>query len=142
MSTSTANTEPRFPSTVKSAAVEILPADTTDLQTLVTAGDDGCEITMMGATSTDSADKDLLLYLNDGADDYAFGRITIPDGAGTNGTDKPVNLLDVSELPQLYSVAGGDAKIRLETGWSLKVGAQAAVTADKLIHVFAGWGDF
>ena len=130
-----ANTTPIFPGTVTTDAVRIENADGTTAKTLLTAGTNGARVDSIIVTSTDTADRTLTLYLLKGVVSYRLGEMVIPDGSGTNGTDKPADGITLA-LP----FVGGT--IHVEAGCSRTVAAQVAVTAGKAIDVIAFGGDF
>ena len=133
-----ANTKAIYPSVIRTEVLDIANADSTNLQTLVTAGASGSRINSIAVTSTDSFDKDLMFYINDGAADYLIGRITIPDGSGSNGIDQTISALNVTNFPFI----GDDLCLYLEANYLLKVKAQAAVTAATYIYLVATVGDY
>ena len=135
------NYNPIFPGGVLNAQATFENADGTTVKDLVTAPAEGCRIDMLFATSDDTSDKDVLLLLNDGTNDIPIGRVTVVDGAGTNGTDKAVNLLTDTELPFL-ALSEGNPALFLKSGWKLRAGMQAAVSADKYVYLVAVGGEY
>lgn len=130
-----ANTTPIFPGTVTTDAVRFENADGTTAKTLLTAGSAGTRVDSIVVTSTDTAAKTLTLGLLKGSVTYRIGEIVVPIGAGTNGTEKPADGITLA-LPSI----GGS--IHLESGCSLTVSAQVAVTSGKAIDVVAFGGDY
>ena len=135
------NYNPLFPGGVLNAQATFENADGTTIKDLVTAPSEGCRIDMLFASSDDTSDVDVLLYLNDGSNDIPIGRVTVPDGSGTNGTDKAVNLFTDAELPFL-ALNEGNPALFLKSGWKLRAGMQAAVTAAKSIYLVAIGGEY
>ena len=127
-----------YPQTPGTAVATIVPADTTAKKTVMTAGENGAKVAFVAVTSDDTSDKTLAVYVNDGVTDGHIGDVVIPDGSGTNGTDKAVSLLNATDLPFLPA----DLTIPLKAGDVLKIAAKAAVTADKTIYVTAFYGDY
>ncbi len=113
-----------YPQTPKTAVVTIVPADTTTKKTVLTAGSNGARVGYVSVTSDDTADRTLSVYVYDGATDGLIGEVLIPDGSGTNGTDKAVSLLNATSLPFLPA----DLTLTLKAGDILKVAAKVAVT--------------
>lgn len=120
-----------YPGAISTSAVSIANADATNLKTLVTATGAGIRISNVSATSTDTINIDLFLYLNDGTDDFLLGRITIPAGAGSNGTEPSISVLNATYFPFLSE----DLCYFLKTGYSLKVKTSTTVTATKTIDI-------
>lgn len=130
-----ANTTPIFPGTVTTDAVRIENADGTTAKTLLTAGTNGTRVDSIIATSTDTSDRTLTLYLLKNAVSYRLGEVTIPDGAGTNGVDAAADGITLA-LPFI----GGS--FHIEAGCSLTVAVKVAVTSGKAIDVIALGGDY
>jgi hypothetical protein len=134
-----ANTNPIFVANRQTWTAEILPGDGTTPVDLVVAGASGSLIEAIGATSTDTGVVELDLYLVAGALSVTIGSATIAIAAGTNGGTTPAaNILAQADLPWLRD----DLLLALGAGWTLQVGAHAAVTAAKVVHVFALGGDY
>jgi hypothetical protein len=128
-----------YPQTPQNAVVTIVPGDTTTKKTVLTAGANGAKVGYISVTSDDTSDRTLAIYVNDGgATDGLIGEVLIPDGAGTNGTDKAVSLLNATSLPFLPA----DLTLTLKAGAILKVAAKVAVTSGKTIYVTAFYGDY
>ncbi len=132
---------PVFPGVVKTAAADIDNADGTTAVTLITAGASGAKVESISVTSTDTGAVTVQLIASVASVDYTIGEVTIPAGAGTNGSTKAVDLLNATDLPWLRS-DGVNRYVLLGAGVALKVKAKAAVTAGKVIHLFAQAGDF
>ncbi len=129
---------PIFPQTPKVAVLEIENSDGVTLQSLITAGTDGAKISSIAAVSDDTTDVTLQIYFNDGSTDGQVGEIVVPDGSGTNGTDKAVSILNATDFPWLPADLApilGDSDI-------VKVAAKATVTSAKKVTVTAFWGDY
>lgn len=133
-----ANTEAIFPNGVRNPPLLIENADGTTIQDLVIGGADASLVLAISVTSDDTADKDLLVYHSDGVDDYLIGRITIPDGSGSNGVDQTVSLLNQTNFPHLKD----DLCYALEAGHKIRIAAQAALTSGKKIYIVASVGDY
>ena len=134
-----ANTNPIFVANRQTWTAEILPGDGTTPVDLVVAGASGSLIEAIGATSTDTGVVELDLFLVSGALSVPIGSATIAIAAGTNGGTTPAaNILAQADLPWLRD----DLLLTLGAGWTLQVGAHAAVTAAKVVNVFALGGDY
>lgn len=133
------NTNPIFLASRQCWAAELDNADGTTPATLATAGTNGLVIEAISATSTDTAAVELDLSVTDGTNTWVVGSVSVPAGSGTDGgTTAAVDLLQQTDLPWLRD----DLTIALASGWSLKVGAHAAITAAKVVHVVAFGGEY
>jgi hypothetical protein len=134
-----ANTNPIFVANRQTWTAEILPGDGTTPVDLVVAGANGSLIEAIGATSTDTGVVELVLYLVAGSLSVRIGSATVAITAGTDGGTTPAtNILTQADLPWLRD----DLTLALGAGWTLQVGAHAAVTAAKAVRVFALGGDY
>jgi hypothetical protein len=122
-----------FTQNVKLSGAKILPADTTTLKTLFTAGSNDSVVKAINVQSTDTAARVVQLTVNDGSTDFLIGSVNIPLRSGDNGTAATVDLLGGTLLPSLPYDANGKRIIPLPAGYILKVNSQATVTADKVI---------
>jgi uncharacterized protein YjiK len=133
---------PIFPQLIKSPAVQILPADTTTLKTLVTAGADGTIVNELLISSTDTSARDLAVYVTISAVDYLIGTVSIPANAGNSNSIPSVGFFDSANLTFLQTDNNGHKFLMLETGAVLKVKTLTTVTAAKAIQVVAQAGNF
>jgi|SRR5919108_4247560 hypothetical protein len=135
-----ANLNPIFVETAETAAQDIANADGTTVQDLVTAGADGARVFAVQASTDETANRDLTLYLQrDGAGtNYPLGSVQVPLGAGTSSSVAGVNLLDATKLRGLDV----DGSLILGGGDKLRVAPTATVTSGKTIWVTAHYGDY
>ena len=129
---------PIYPGTIKNAALDIEPGDTTSLQTLVTAGSNGSRINSISVISDDTSDVVLAIWYNDGSNDYLLGSVNIPTLSGTDGSAPAVSLLNSTDLPFL----GEDLALYLEGSDIIKIAALTTVTTAKKITLVAHYGDY
>ena len=129
---------PIYPDTIKNATLEVENGDGTTSQDLLTAGANGSRINYISVSSDDTVAVILELYYNDLTTDFLIGSITIPAGAGTDGTTPPVSLLNATAMPFL----GEDLAYYLEALDKLKIAAKVAVTAAKKVTLVASYGDY
>jgi len=129
---------PIYPGTIKNAALDIEPADTTTLQTLVTAGANGSRINSISVISDDTSDVVLAIYYNDLTTDFLLGSVNIPTLSGTDGSAPAVSLLNSTDLPFL----GEDLALYLEGSDIIKIAALTTVTTAKKITLVAHYGDY
>ena len=119
-----ANNQAMQPATLLTPAIQILPADTTDLKTLITAGANGALVKEIYITTDDTSDVDVELYLNDGSTDYLLGSYTIPTLSGKSG-NATIHLLSVMNYDDL----------KLQSTYILKIKAVATITAAKVVNI-------
>lgn len=129
------STNLNFTQTLKLSGVKILPADTTALKTLFTAGANDAVVKAINVQSTDTAARVLNLYVNDGSTDYLLGAVNIPLNSGNTGAAATIDLLGGTLMPSLPYDANGKRILPLPAGYVLKVSSQTAVTAAKEITV-------
>jgi len=129
---------PIYPDTIKSAGLDIVNADGTSLQTLLTAGSGGARVNYIGAVSDDTAAMVVELYVNDGTTDFLIGAASIPTLSGTDGSAPAVSILNSDDMPFI----GEDLSIYLEGGHILKAAVAAAVTTAKKVTLLASYGDY
>lgn len=133
-----ANQVPIFQKNPKIQCQSVLAADTTTQKTLFTAGIEGALIDNVSVTSDDTAAAILVVTVNDGASDCKVGEVTIPIGAGTDGTTPSVNLFDQTAMPFFQSGGG----LPLGASAILKVNAKVTLTAGKKIELVTFGGDY
>lgn len=113
-------------------------ADGTAIKTIFTAGTEGSRVQSVSIVSDDTAPVVFNVYRNDGITDLQIGEITVPAGAGTDGTTPAVSLLNTTEFPFLLTDNNGNFYIELEgTPELITMAAQSAVTAAKTVTVNA-----
>ena len=133
-----ANQVPIFQKNPTTVCQEVLAADTTSQKTLYTAGAEGALIDNVSVTSDDTAAAILVVTVNDGSSDCQIGEVTIPIGAGTDGSTPAVNLLDPISMPFFQS----NGSLPIGASAVLKVNAKATLTAGKTIKLVAFGGDY
>lgn len=133
---------PIFPQLVTNGFQQILPADTTTLKTLYTAGANGSKIEHISITSTDTANKDLQFYITSGGVDYLIATLQIPANSGNTNAIVPVDALTSTMFTFTSTDNNGNRYIYLASGSVLKVKATASVTAARVIQFYVFGGDF
>ena len=135
-------TQPQFPGSVKTATVEIANSDGTGWKALFAAGSSGSRIESVSVTNTDPANAYIVqLAVQSGGVDYVIGEVTVPAGAGTDGSTKAVNLLNQTDLPWLRD-DGVRPYLYLGSGDTLRVRVKTTVTSGNQVQFFAQAGDF
>lgn len=122
--------------------VQILPADTTTLKTIVAGGTNGTKIESLIVTSTDTSARDVALYKTISAVDYLLGTVSIPITAGFTNAIPSIDLLNNPQIPGLSTDAFGNKYIFVASGTTLKIAALITITAAKAISVIASGGDY
>lgn len=129
-----------FISAVKNPCVQIANADATNFKTIMTGAANGSRLDVLSATNGDAANPYVLqLSIQKGGTDYPVGEVTLPAGAGTNGTAKAVNLLNATDLPQLANTLNC---LFLEPSASLRAKAKTTVSGVNTIAIVGVGGDY
>ena len=134
--------EPVFVQLPKITPVSFVNADGTAKKTLVTAGTDGTKVLDGTITSTDTAARNVQLWLTRSAVSYLIGTVAVAIAAGSDGTTNGVRLLDTTLIPGLPLDHDGHKFILLQSGDTLQVNMLVAVTATKEVDVVAMSIDF
>lgn len=132
-----ANTAPIFPASINNSTTSFSDVDGTNLKQISTTSANGTRVDAIIVTSTDTVDRDLNLYINDGISDFQIGQVTIPAGSGTT-TSASVSALNILDLPWLENIGS----LFLKTGFSLKAGMATNITTSKVINVIVIGGDY
>jgi hypothetical protein len=120
---------------------QILPADTTSQKTVVTAGANGSKVVSLIASSSDTTDRVVQVFLVRSATSYLLCTLTVPLTAGfAAAVPGPVNLLGF--VPNLPVDNDGQPYLFLESGDTLTVASLTTVTTAKAISVHSDYGDF
>ena len=136
------NSDPFFPASIKSTGVKIVPADTTTLKTLWTAGANGSKVTAVGASSDSSATEVVQLWFNNGTIDILLGTKQLAISAGFITGTPAFNWFDGVQIPWLPIDKDGQRYLILPAGGLLKVAATVTITAAKTIYHTAIGTDF
>jgi len=129
-----ANFKPIFELTPINKGVQIVPADTTDKKTILTAGTYGTRVDSIIITSDDTSAVSLAFYIHDGVTDFHIGTVSVPIGSGYTTVVKVDGISTLAPANQAF--------IQLAPGYLLKCNAVATVTADKTVNIVAIGGDF
>lgn len=128
---------PVLPQTIRQIAVTIVPADTTALKTLIVAGSNGTRVTSLACMTDETANKDITLYYTISATDYKLTVMQIPLGAGNTNSVPSIDVLRNQQLVGVPYDFAGAKFIDLASGTTLKVAANATLTAAKT-HFYTG----
>jgi hypothetical protein len=134
---------PIFIQTVGLGVAQILPADTTTLKTLYTAGANGSMIDNIIISSTETANaRDVAFYITISAVDYLIGTISIPVNTGFTNGIAPISLLKHANMVNALSIdSAGNQVIKLPIGSVLKVKCLTTVAAGKALQFVCQGGD-
>jgi hypothetical protein len=133
------NKRPIFIGSTLSSNVEIDPADTTTPQTIFTAGADGGAAINLTATTTDTSAVIVVIRVNDGTTTNVIGEVTVPAGAGTDGSTPAKNLLDIAAMPGVFQA---DGSLGIGPNSILTVAAKATITAAKVLSISMYGGSY
>src|SRR5438105_403278 len=131
-----------YPQKVKDYAVQIAPADTTNIKTLVTGPADGTIIDSLIISSSDTSARDVTLYKTISSVNYPLCTISIPATAGTVNGVPSVDVLRSANIPGLANDSKGNRVLLVPSGTTLGIAAGTTVTTAKAISAVASAGDF
>lgn len=138
----TTTATPIFPQTITSPSVQILPADTTSLKTLYTAGINGSKIENIIATNTDTAAAyAITLTVVTSSTNYIIGTINLPLSSGNTTAAPAISLINSANLPTAKD-SNGNPYLYLANGSVLKVNSGTTVNTGKVISITANGGDY
>jgi hypothetical protein len=124
-----------FTQNIKLSGAKILPADTTTLKTLFTAGTNDSVVKAINVQSTDTAARVVNLYVNDGTTDFLIGAVNVPLNSGNTGAVAAIDMLGGTLLPSLPYDSNGKRILPMPAGYVLKVSSQTTVTSAREITV-------
>lgn len=133
---------PMFVQTIRTGLQQILPADTTALKTLLTAGAQGSRVSSLTLASTDATTRDVQIWITNAATNYLLGTVNVPASAGNTNSAPSVNVLGSAQIPGLPLDSNANPYLDLKSGDVLAVASLTAVTAAKSINAVAVAGDF
>ncbi len=132
---------PIFFTTVRNPAVQLSNANGTAFVSVMVGGTSGSKLESLIATNGDAAvDTVLQLAITISSVDYIIGEVSVPQGAGTNGSTPSVDLLNETSIPGLRS-DGVNRYLYLASGSTLKVKAKVAIAGVYKMHVIGQAGD-
>jgi hypothetical protein len=133
--------KPFFTQGLYSAVQTLAPGDTQTIKALTTTQTNGVRITSILASSSDTAARDVCLYMTISSTNYLIAQIQVPITAGQVNTTPPVNLLKggiaPGSFPTLPLDANGNPYIDLPSGATLSINAPVTITTAKQINVIA-----
>lgn len=134
---------PGYPQKIQCWAVQILPADTTTIKTIVTAGANGSVIESLNISNTDAGVAyTLQLYMNDGSTNHLLCSVNIPLSSGNTTAAPAVDVLRSGLVPGVILDANGNYVLNVPSGFIFKAAVTVTVTAAKVVDVVAMGSDF
>ena len=101
------------------------------------ASGNGMLVAAAFCVSTDTANKVVQLFLNDGSTDVHIWSIPVPLLSGSDGATAGVNLFgNTTLLPGLAS----DGSLAIPSGWKLRAAVTATLTSGKTVTVTTNGG--
>lgn len=134
-------TTPAYPQAINFGIGQILPADTTTLKTIWTAGTNGSLLQALFVSSTDTSDRTLNFYVTRSATDYLLCTITATANSGNSVTVGSIDVLRHANWNGLMYDMAGNRQLRLKSGDVLKFASTGTITTAKAITAFADGED-
>lgn len=132
---------PSFIATPQTPVAQFENADGTSFKTVHTAGAEGSRIDTLIGTNTDTVSAYVVqLALQKSAVDYVIGEVSIPIGAGTNGSAKSVAMLNQTDIPGLAYTENG--ALYLANGVALRARVKTTVSGSFKVQLVAVAGDY
>lgn len=128
-----AGTSPIFEAAVRVLGIQFTSADTTTAKSFGTIGANGTRIDSIMCSTNDTAAVNLAFYINDGSVDHYIGVVNVPIGSGYTTVAR------VEAMSTLAPVLG---YLVIPSGYLLKAGCVATMTAAKTTDVVAMGGDY
>ena len=132
------NKDPIFLNSVESENKSIAVGDTTTAFVMFTAGADGGAVTKLNASTTDTTAVIVVLTVSDGSTTVVLGEVTVPPGAGTDGSTPSVDLLSSIAIP---GAVQADGSIILGPAATLSVAAKATLSTG-VLNIAAQGGQY
>lgn len=132
---------PQFIATLKTPSVAFVNGDGTSFKTVLAAGASGTRIDTLIAANSDAANAYVLqLAVQVSGVDNVIGEVSVPLGAGTNGSAKSVAVLNPTDIPGLVYTEGG--ALFLANGATLRARVKSAVAGANSVSISGVAGDY
>jgi hypothetical protein len=129
----TVTSTPIYPQTINTPTAQILPANTTALVTLYTAGTNGSKIENIILTNTDTAAAyAITLSIVIGGVTSVIGTVNVPLSAGNTTSAPAVSVMQSTNIPFSYD-AFGNPYMYLASGAVLKINSATTVNTSKIV---------
>lgn len=133
---------PIFPQTVKNYVAQILPADASNVKTLVTGATNGTKIEAITVASTDGTARDVQLVMTISSVVYVLTTVSIPGTSGSANSAPSIDILRNAQWPGLSYDSNGNKILYVASGSVLGIKSLTTVTTAKEIDILAIGGDF
>lgn len=132
---------PSFIATPRNPIQSFANADSTTFKSVFSAGASGSRLDSLIGTNTDTTAAYVVqLAIQKSSVDYVIGEVTVPIGAGTNGSAKSVAMLNSTDIPGLAYTENG--ALYLETGCVLRARMKTAVAGVFAVQLVGIGGDY
>jgi len=126
---------PIFPQLIRTPGVSIAPGDTTTRKSLLAGGANGTRVDAISIASTDTASRDVALWLYDGSTHRLLTTVTVPASSGNNNATPAIDVLRSTQIPGLPYDAAGNRILYVASGCTLEVSCTSTVTTACTIDV-------
>ena len=134
------STTANFVATIRTPVASIANADGTSFKTVMAAGSGGSRLDLLSIVNSDAANAYVVQFaIQVSGVDYEIGEVTVPIGAGTNGSAKAVNAMNATDLPQLSNTLN---VLFLASGATLRARTKTAVSGVNTVRIVGCGGDY
>ena len=110
-------------------------ADGTTAKLIFNPSTEGSRVDGIAISSNCATSKTCLLQVNNGSEVSPLGHITVPAGAGTNGSVAVVSGLNRGNLPWLKIDSNGNPYINLNNGMNLEIKMLDAIPSGETVSI-------
>ena len=128
-----AGTSPIFEAAVRVLGIQFTSTDTTTSKSFGTIGTNGTRIDSIMCSTNDTAAVNLAFYINDGSTDHYIGVVALAIGSGYT---------TVARVEAMATLSPSLGYLVIPSGYTLKAGCVATMTAAKTTDVVAMGGDY
>jgi len=122
--------------------VSFTNADGTTAKQIYAPDDPASRINFLAISSTSATQQYLILQINNGTTIAPLGTITVPSGAGINGSVQIVSGLNRGNLPWIQVDSDGNPFIDLNLNMNLEMRLLAALATGETITVTTSGGSY
>jgi hypothetical protein len=134
--------QPIFPQGLVNGVQTFVAADTTTVKAIQAAGTNGTKIESFIVTSSDTAARDMAIYITISAVNYLIGTVSIPITAGFIDSTVSVDIMRSAQIPGFAYDPNGNKYLYLAPGSTLSAAINTTVTTAKTITAFVQGGNF
>jgi hypothetical protein len=124
-----------FTKDIRFQPTQVIAADGTNAKQVFAPSAEGSRIDGIAISSTSVSQKVILLQINNGTIISKLGHITIPAGAGTNGSVAVVSGLNRGNLPWLKTDSNGNPYINLNSGMNIEAKLLSALATGETLDI-------